>query len=406
MEEIILEFVFNGQITKISCNRDEYMKNIFKRYLTRIKKDSKEVCFIYKGLKINPESKLNQINSKDDEIKILVYNNINKEIIKLSKDIICPECGDNCLITINDYKITLNNCNKRHNLTNILFEEFNNTQMINELNILCHDCKKNKLNFNQFYKCCCCNYFLCPLCKEKHAKDHLILNYDLKNYLCNTHGERYTSYCKKCNKNLCNSCKLNHDKHNPINYKEILNDKNVNSNLIELRIKIDYLKKEIKEIINKFNKIILNFEIYFNTSNNLTKNFNFNNINYQYIMNINSINNFNKTIIKDIDNIINCNQIENKLKSLDIIYDKILPNNEITLKYMVGKDENIRIFGDLFVNNNKDNYQMIINGKRYQLNSFFNIKKLKLRKDILEIKLKEIKPVTDMSYMFYKCSSF
>jgi len=42
----------------------------------------------------------------------------------------------------------------------------------------------------------------------------------------------------------------------------------------------------------------------------------------------------------------------------------------IIAKYKIKKEKKIRIFGDKFVNNNKNNFQMIINGNIYELNSF------------------------------------
>ena len=40
----------------------------------------------------------------------------------------------------------------------------------------------------------------------------------------------------------------------------------------------------------------------------------------------------------------------------------MITKNSIIIKYKIGKDEKIRIFGDKFVENNKGNFQMIING--------------------------------------------
>ena len=77
--------------------------------------------------------------------------------------------------------------------------------------------------------------------------------------------------------------------------------------------------------------------------------------------------------------------------------------NEIIINYKIGKDEKIRIFGDKFVENNKGNFQMIINGNIYELNRFYNIKNEK-ENEILEVKLKQIKDVTNISYIFSGCS--
>ena len=76
----------------------------------------------------------------------------------------------------------------------------------------------------------------------------------------------------------------------------------------------------------------------------------------------------------------------------------------IIAKYKIEKEKKIRIFGDKFVNNNKNNFQMIINGNIYELNSFYNIKNEK-ENEILQIKLKQIKDINNISYMFNGCSS-
>ena len=132
-----------------------------------IKKGPKNICFLYRGFRIAGELKLESINNKDKEIQIYVaeINTNKREEIIQSRDMICPECEENCLLTIENYKINLNNCKNGHILPNILFEEFNDTQKINELTILCNDCKKinkAKVPNNLFFKCLTCNNNLCP----------------------------------------------------------------------------------------------------------------------------------------------------------------------------------------------------------------------------------------------------
>ena len=71
-------------------------------------------------------------------MNILVYDNITtieKEKIIKSKDIICPKCGELCLIDLNDYNIVLNNCKNQHE-NKITLNEFDNTQNINENKII------------------------------------------------------------------------------------------------------------------------------------------------------------------------------------------------------------------------------------------------------------------------------
>ena len=80
----------------------------------------------------------------------------------------------------------------------------------------------------------------------------------------------------------------------------------------------------------------------------------------------------------------------------------MITKNEIRIKYKIGKEDKIRIFGDKFVENNKENFQMIINDNNYELNTFYNIKNEK-ENEILEIRLKQIKDITNISYMFNEC---
>ena len=77
-------------------------------------------------------------------------------------------------------------------------------------------------------------------------------------------------------------------------------------------------------------------------------------------------------------------------------------SDEIILRYEI-KDINdsIRIFGDKFVKKNKKLCKIIINGKEFDLKT--NINKNQLNNDILEIKLKGIKKITNMSHMFHRC---
>ena len=60
---------------------------------------------------------------------------------------------------------------------------------------------------------------------------------------------------------------------------------------------------------------------------------------------------------------------------------------EILMQYKMGIKDKIRIFGDTFVKNNKSNFQMIINDKTYELDSFYKIKNVK-ENEILKIKLR------------------
>ena len=82
--------------------------------------------------------------------------------------------------------------------------------------------------------------------------------------------------------------------------------------------------------------------------------------------------------------------------------------SEIKLIYKINnKDEefeedeqNINIFGAEFVKNNKKICKMLIYNKEYVISEKYNIGNF--NNNILEIKLKGIENVTNMSYMFNK----
>ena len=106
------------------------------------------------------------------------------------------------------------------------------------------------------------------------------------------------------------------------------------------------------------------------------------------------------TFIKDA-----INAFHKKYK--DEFYNKVLNKdkikNEMTISYSIGDYNYIRIFSKQFVENNKKNCKIVINGKERELCEYIDKNELETKGQILEIKLKEIKTITDMSYMFFEC---
>ena len=75
--------------------------------------------------------------------------------------------------------------------------------------------------------------------------------------------------------------------------------------------------------------------------------------------------------------------------------------DEIIIKYKINKNE---IFDYKFIKNNKDKCKIIYEEKEYEIKEKWNIDD-KIKNEILEIKLKGINNIVDMSYMFYNCSN-
>ena len=322
------------------------MKDICNNFASKIGINLNKLQLLYNGNQVKYELTFNEhislIDRDRNEMNILVYEiistiiNENDNLIK-SKEIICPQCLESCRIKFNDYKIALYGCKNGHQINNILLDEFYNTQKINELNIICDNCKninKNKSYNKQFYKCLICNQNLCPLCNSQHNKNHKIIDYDKKSFICNVHNDLFFSYCEKCNINLCMLCEKNHNNNNHkiIYYKDIIPNENIiKEEINKFRKKIDKFKNKIENIIKMLDKVIENIEIYYKINTEIINNFEFNNRNYQILQNINEIKN--NIEINDINQMINDNNIDNELKKIIYLYNemttKLYNNNNI-----------------------------------------------------------------------------
>ena len=128
--------------------------------------------------------------------------------------------------------------------------------------------------------------------------------------------------------------------------------------------------------------------------------------------NCKSLNNLDLSFLnfKNVNNInymlYNCKNYKNLdyqgyFKSFNIERNNIF-GSIMTIIYNIDGNE-IKLFGDDFVKDNKDNCYLLIEGKKESLCSYWKLNKTD--KKLLEIKLIEIKTITNMSYMFYDCSS-
>jgi len=203
-----IDFLYNGIITTIQCNINDKFKDIINNYILKTGNNLNKVYYLYSGQKIdNYELTFNDISNDIDKkrkkmnIQIINDVNINDNNINIkSKQIICPECGEDIRIKFNEFKINLYECKNRHNINDILLDEFESTQYIDESKIICDECKRNNKNksYNKiFYRCNKCKMNICPICKSKHNKEHNIINYDEKNYICEMHIHLIAIHVKK-----------------------------------------------------------------------------------------------------------------------------------------------------------------------------------------------------------------
>ena len=341
-------------------------------------------------------------------MSILVFENeieLKKNDIIKSGNIICPECKENIKMDIINYKINIYECKNKHKMENILLDEFEETQNIDRLNILCDICQKNNKSIsynNIFYKCLTCGNNICPLCKSNHDNTHNIINYDDKYYICSEHNENYVSYCEECKINLCTLCE-GHKKHKRKLFADYLPK---NEELIRKKDTLQYyihnFNNVINSIISVLNDVKNKVNIYYKINEDIINNYNNKNRNYEIIYNLNQFQN--NKIIDELNNIIECNNIIDKFTYIFNMYRK-MNIDEINIKYKVDNLKEIKLFGEDFVKRNKKNCSLIINGKEQVLNKKYSFGMFDSKKNILEIKLKGITNITNMNGMFSKCIS-
>ena len=208
------------------------MKNVLIKYSSIINIDLNDLLFIYNGKNLSNyyNKKINEINKID--LTIIVYNikirnnKMNKKNEEL-KNIICPECKNLAFIENDDNNI-VSNCLNNHKYNDFTINSFINSQYNIESSIKCDKCDNNKYYYNKFYinsK----REKICPLCLEKYNNKNNILDYEYRFIMCIKHHNKYISYCKNCNINLCEKCEEEEHKNHKIkSYKEMkLNNKRI-----------------------------------------------------------------------------------------------------------------------------------------------------------------------------------
>jgi len=424
-----VEFKYNGVNTTIQCLENQKFFEICNAFIIKSHLNENEINYFYDGKggsQFDKNLTFNEMaNSLDKERKkmnVLVIANEQEDDKKLvrAKNIICPECGEDIKMKIEEFKINLFDCKNKHKIKNISLHEIENKQKLDLVKIKCGFCKENnKANVynNEFYKCYECNKNICPLCKLKHDKGHSIINYDKRNYICNKHEETLINYCKDCKANICQSCEKEHIKHEMISLRDMIIDKK------ELLIKLDNLKKPINLFNDKINKIIeianivkINIEKFYKFSEYIINNYNQKERNYEILHNINEI--INNNITSDIYNI-NNDSFNNTFKNIFHLYTKLFNEIKLTIK-IKENDINKKIFfldntvGDIYINGkwekhnhdflkelNESNTELYINNKKQKYEKYF----IPDKEGEYYIKLKFNILMKDCSCMFYNCNN-
>ena len=154
-EEAKIIFSFNGIEVHIQCTLEDKIKDICKKYATKIDNNINSLLFLYGGNQMNMELKFKEQASSIDiynkEMNVLVYKNENND------DFICPNCNkkiklntekideiilinNNIKDIINEIKFTIDNIIKLSKDNNISFQLKNINIIVNTIN---EDINKN-----------------------------------------------------------------------------------------------------------------------------------------------------------------------------------------------------------------------------------------------------------------------
>ena len=405
----------NDDETQNFLNKKDENENILSR--VRFNSISNKVKNNLYNLKISNDikndTKINSVPIADnlkfifDKQVIDIKDNKSNENIK-SKEIICPKCEKSCNIDIFDYQILLYGCKNNHKTNNIFFKEFELTQIKDKNKIICDYCKeskKYKLLDDEFYYCFKCKKKICSSCELNHDKNHNIVNYEQKNFICHKHNKFYSSYCKACTKNICELCEESHKNHEIINFEDILpniNELKMKTN--KINIEITKLKDNINEMIKILENVIQNFDLYYKIYNDIIYGFNKNNLNYKLLYNINKISKKNDIL----ENIYLINMEESLINKFSFIYDlykkmNIKETNEITINYKIKGNNEIKLFNKFFTLANKNYCKIIYEDNEYELQENFKINNK--NKNILTITLRGIRNINNIDSMFSGCES-
>ena len=414
-------FTYQNKITIIQCNENDIVKDIFERFCNKTGLNINLIYFLYDGnTNINTQVTIGELANKEDKIRksmnILVneLNQINNNTsIMQSSVVICPKCGEVANLYFEDFKINIE-CRAGHKTKNMFFNEFERTQLIDISKIICENCRiKNKHESfeKKFYRCNYCKKNLCPLCRAKHDKSHLTIDYELKNYHCQIHERDYNSYCLNCKLNLCQFCEKEHKQHNLIFFgKMIPSTDDLKTKYEEIKNKVEKLIKTIKGITEKFFKAIQFMESYLKIVTFLVNNFDMGKINYEVLNNIRQVIETKDTtnyIYQELDEFNEYEEAKKAYKIIDI-YNRMCEKEKdyITLYYKVNaNDKKIKLFSEEFVKNNNEICSIIMDDKKRDLIEEYDLENVKIKEQILEIKLKGVNKINIASYMFFKCSS-
>ena len=383
-----VDFTYIDDKFIIQCNNEDKMKDIISKFLTKIGKERKNIAFLYNGLIINEELSFNQCANRLDKsrnyMNVIVVEGQNAvdDCLKKSNYIICPQCNENAILSIKNFKLSITGCSKGHETKGLELKELEKTQLIDQTKIFCDNCHilKGDTNDNKLFICNYCKQNLCPNCRNIHNNSHseYIKDFEENQFFCKVHFVEYNFYCNDCKKDICTLCQEEHKNHNITSYDSIIPDfhKIKENELKDTKEKIYELKTIINGMIYQLKNLNLNLDIYFEIYDSIISSYDINKSNYFILQNVNNMKNFNNNFLVNISEIIKDNNLKIQFSNILDLQSKIdfkrfqTKNALIQTQTQTKDNENISNSDNNLNNDKKDN--LIYNNYEN-----FNINKMK-----------------------------
>jgi len=337
--------------------------------------------------------KKKSVEKKEERIES--FETVKDDNIKTENYFCCSKCRQRILISLNPINFSLSySCQNNHKESNIKYNKFYNENHINKQpELLCQQCKQEKLNYNNILSCNTCHIQLCANCILNHKFLYSHTNFGIiDNSLnkCSKHNIDISQYCKTCKNNLCVFClqkgenKNEHNEHEIINFSDLIPDEKemeINCNKLDDKIKknlsiIDKLNNWKKEILSLVDDIIENINCEIMIYKMIIKNFNWKYLDYMNYLNYNEVlSNFEKNNLK-LENFMNSKTLieetnilndylfekfenkelkkENKVKNIFSIINDNNDNSEKEINNMDDEKQKLKDINDIFENNNNE----------------------------------------------------
>ena len=404
-----VDFTYNDDKFIVQCSNEDKMKDIISRFLTKAGKERQNIVFLYNGLMINEELTFTQCANRLDRsrnyMNIVVVegqSSVDDSVnLKKSNYIICPQCQENSILNINNFKLSITGCTKGHKTENLELKELEKTQLIDQSKIFCDNCHNSKsdTNENKFFFCNNCKQKLCPNCKDIHDNSHsdFIKDYEESQFFCKVHFSEFICYCNDCKKDLCSSCQNEHEDHDINNFDNIMKNftKMRDKELKDTKEKIYQIKTIINGMIYQLNHLNKNLDIYFEIYDNIVSNYDIKKRNNYVIENINNMKKYNDNFLGHITEILKDDNLKTQFVNIISLQTKIdfkkvkknqiaepeITNNENEILEDDDNEENNNIEQNIPLDDTYENFN-INSMKELQTYSFKNeVEKMLILKD-------------------------